>query len=416
MNHNSVVSLLVMLVALAAGCTTRLPTPGKEPTIPVEVRRLVSPQWLGGALVYSRNGDRLATEGGQACLWDVPTGKVVLRVGSNAIGYGEGQLALTSDGKWLLAAHGGLVRNSLFNATMPNPIRLWDVDADEEISHFKGDVPPAHTIALSPDGGKVLSTHPRQVNRDVGVYTCRLWDIVTGRELKVSDPIAGIQPLAVFGPDGRRAFVVHPDGNVIQWDLESGKSSAWFRMGALPYINRYGFSADGSRAWAHSGAWTQPLVNPDHQIQIWDTANGREVRRLVFPHPRDARGNPDPAYSVGVVGFAISHDGRHAAVVVVHSETRPEGSRELTVRPKPEFRLVAGQGPIPGTRPPPPPPSPKTITTSNRTIRICEVDSGRELVRFPVDSQILGMTFSPNGRHIAWGHEDRTVRIWGVFK
>ena len=53
--------------------------------------------------------------------------------------------------------------------------------------------------------------------------------------------------------------------------------------------------------------------------------------------------------------------------------------------------------------------------SSDRTVRLWEVDSGQELRRFQghID-YVRSVAFSPDGRRLASGSSDRTVRLWEV--
>ena len=48
-------------------------------------------------------------------------------------------------------------------------------------------------------------------------------------------------------------------------------------------------------------------------------------------------------------------------------------------------------------------------------IRLWDVATGRQMTRFDAhDHQVLCLAFSPNGRTLASGSMDKTIRLWNV--
>jgi WD40 repeat protein len=171
-----------------------------------------------------------------------------------------------------------------------------------------------------------------------------LWNVETGEEIRrfedywVDSPW-GIEAYTdiVFSPDGQQIFASHDDGNIINWDVESGEDIQQLvghQTGALGIS----FSNDG-----------QQLVSAgmDFQVILWDMSTGNLQRRLVqaggMEHPQFS---PDGTLLMGgkitgvtnllqvetgeVIrrygGFAesqsFSPDGRHA--VIGHHDGRVE--------------------------------------------------------------------------------------------
>ena len=77
---------------------------------------------------------------------------------------------------------------------------------------FLGHGGPVRTLALSPDGSRLLSG-----GFD---YTVRLWEFGTQTELAVLQGHDAPVNIVAFLPDGRRALTGGADGKLILWDLE----------------------------------------------------------------------------------------------------------------------------------------------------------------------------------------------------
>jgi WD40 repeat protein len=184
-------------------------------------------------LAFSPDGRRLAgslasspLESGEAELrvWDVATGKVVLRrtgfggrIGGPAFD-GNGTRLAVAVGEW-----GGGGKIHLLSA----------VNGEELCTPLEGHSGQVQQLAFSPDGRRLVSS----------VWAWRLaasevkvWDVAGGREL-LTVPTKGTGSFA-FSPDGRRLFWVGgpsegPDAEVQVWDAtplaDEQPAAAWWR-------------------------------------------------------------------------------------------------------------------------------------------------------------------------------------------
>ncbi len=181
---------------------------------------------------------------------------------------------------WAYSTSGGFYRDGWQDGT-DSAIRVWDVETGKEVRKLEGHKGEVRSVAVSPDGGRVLSG---------GHLTPILWDAETGTEVRrFRGHTDKVQDVA-FLPGGRRTVSCGSDRTIRLWDVESGQELQCFRGHPVEVI-WVAVSPDGRRLLSsdHNG----------HDLRLWDVEARKQVHRINWGNVSPNRGSFTP-------------DGRHA--------------------------------------------------------------------------------------------------------
>ncbi|MFO0800680.1 MAG: WD40 repeat domain-containing protein [Gemmataceae bacterium] len=150
----------------------------------------------------------------------------------------------------------------VLSSSLDQTVRLWDVDAGIELKTF--DRQTNRSAAFAPDGKTALCG---------ALYDgkLRLFDVATGKALKVlpghADWVVGV----AFASDGKLALSGGLDRVVKLWDVPTGRLLRTFTL-KNTILSSVAFSPDG---------WRVLSAGSDGLVRVWDTFTGAELFRLV---------------------------------------------------------------------------------------------------------------------------------------
>ncbi|MEV7190222.1 hypothetical protein AB0N81_00255 [Streptomyces sp. NPDC093510] len=221
--------------------------------------------------------------------------------------------------------------------------------------------------------------------------TVRLWNTVTGRQLKVLRGHRGPVSSVAFSPDGHSVVGGGEDGTVRLWNTATG-SSRVMATGHRGDVGAVAFSPDGGTV-AGGGR--------DGSVRLWSAATGEERRTTTGR--RGVTGHQGP-----VTALAFSPDGRTVASgghdgTVRLRNVRTGGTRVTETGRHSAVESVAFS------------PDGRTVTGGTRdgTVRVWTVATGEErgtLAERRRDAE--SVAFSPDRRTVLSGGHDGTVRLW----
>jgi WD40 repeat protein len=284
-------------------------------------------------------------------------------------------LAYSADGKVLASG------------TVQGDIYLWDTTTNKELAVIKGHTRVVLGVQISPDGKMLASAGGIE-----GV--ARVWEVATGKLLHTfnlpdKDAVNGV----CFSPDGKTVAACGFKGKLPVWDVVTGRQVDVFAGEEARCLE---YSPDGKTlAWGSS----------PQSVRLRDLATGKEqflagvnmnmVRTIAF--------SPDSK----MIAMAGSHRGEPGTVDNV--------IRVWDIAQRKEVRQLVGHGPnvyhvtfsSDG----------KLLATTgqDRTVRLWDVATGKQLFVHTGEEAAFCITFSPDGNTLAMT-AGKSVTLWTVSK
>ena len=322
------------------------------------------------SVAFSPDGEVLATGGDyrnkEIHFWNASTGE---KVGSIRCKTGTRAMAFTPDGK------------TLVTGCQSGPILFWNVAGRSQVGSSDASVHGLAGIGVSPDG---------QIAAAAGRSSVHLFDVATGREMRVIEGRHGYHGSVAFSPDGRTLAWGGGDQTIGLWDVESGKAIL-AGDGRDRGITHVALSPDGR--FLATSHWSGGSVE---MIRLWEVASEREIHEVG-----EIRGT-------SIQGLAFSPDGGTLAALDRHSTIHLlDGKRgvkvsEIREEGRTEVALFAFTGE--GDR--------IVLGEMREGLRLRDERTGKEVATLRCPAVTVGrMTISADGRILGYARKEEVEVI-----
>jgi len=357
---------------------------------------------------FSPDGTMLASISytGRVQLWQVADGKSLASFGPGS-GTCYGALAFSPDSQTLVSA--------------AMDLQFWRVPDGTSIRILEGYIPPVRSVAISPDGRTItaVSEGPSAAGSNV-----RLWRVSDGSARALAE---GGEALSVaYSPDGAHLALGMWDGTVWLWQLSDDKLLHTMERHSAQ-VQSVAFSPDG-KLLASSAMG---------EVRLWQVGDGTLLRTLEPSGAgwmESAAFSPDgdflASFSNGKVWLWQMPDG----ALVNSFETEDDGYAGSVAFSPDSAALALGKhdkvlvwqvadGKLLRTLDVPAgvssivfsPDGSLLVSASGDTVQLWRVSDGSLLHTLAGHTGVVtSVAFSADGRFIASGSWDGTVRLWGV--
>ena len=264
-------------------------------------------------------------------------------------------------------------------------IILWDFETQKEIKTIKGHENIISCIDINSENTQIATGEAGK--EDNGKYLVKIWDIVTGNELRTFKPNAGRIRTVKFSDDGKFLFVGAQD-KILKYDLETG-SKVMDYIGFKIRLNDIKFSADLKFITAYN----------EKLVIIWDV-NSREPIKTIE--------NTDAEFSALWVDKKANNiiTGNNDNSIKIYNTFSGDESKKITLFRYPIFAVTASN-------------DNKTIAAADKKsefFKLIDYNSGNEIISINAHKGRIGrIKFSNNNQLvITSGSWDKTVKVWSV--
>ena len=231
-------------------------------------------------------------------------------------------------------------------------------------------------VTFSPNNKKLVSGY-----KDGTVI---LWDLISGKELRIFKRHNQDVSAMVFSPDSRKLITASYDKSIRVWDTFNGRELQQF-LGHEAFVNSIAISPSGEHIVSASN---------DKTVRVWDINTGKQIKRFMghrsYVYSVDISADGKTIYSGSWDGTVRLWNLPDTTLKVLQGHNK--GVNEIKLSTNEDFLLSA---------------------SSDKTIRQWDIKSFRQLRKFTAHTEnISNISIAPNSLYFASSADDFTLKLW----
>ncbi len=308
-------------------------------------------------------------------VWDLESG-ACLRILEGHSDWVQ-SVSMTPDGRRAVSGSGG----HLETAPSENMLRVWDLENGACPRTLEGHSDRVRSVSVTPDGRRAVSGSEDN--------SLRVWDLKNGTCLRTLEGHNGQVTCVVVTPDGRRALSGSWDSTIRLWDLDTGVCLRTLEghsaFGAI-FVTSMSITPDGRRVL--SG-------HHDAALRIWDLDSGACLHTLTGD-------------GADVLSVSVSVDGKRAFSASTDKTLRVWDLESGTCLHTLESAGILSE--LFTSR--------HAVSAgghSDNTVQVTDLETQASLrILEGHNGSVRSVSAMPDGRLIASGGADMTLRLWDL--
>ncbi|HMC65516.1 MAG TPA: WD40 repeat domain-containing protein, partial [Gemmataceae bacterium] len=224
----------------------------------------------------------------------------------------------------------------------------------------------------------------------------KIWDLTTGKEIRTLEGHKDAVTSLAFSPDGKQLASASQDTRVALWNVETGKQTSSL-VGHNGFVHAVAYSPNGKLLASVSKDGTSRIWNPANGSLLLQTqVVGGNAMTVAFSPDNKSFAAAGGDRAVRTYGTPVAGGGEEPAAGTV-LQTLTGHSQQVTCLAFHHDGKILATG------------------SRDNTVRLWDPTNGQVIRTFRGHTEeVTALAFSPDGTQLVSASQDQTVRFWGL--